>query len=434
VPDDRSSTFGLINFLSARQPNPAADSVEVERTALPSLEGEEETQMSTRDNRANLAWIGAKNRFFTAIMSASRETLVDSNGATRSLFAGDPRDLPTAADIKENMAAQPQLQTLREGGGFVTTPAFGETSLTVEPNLVAAGGAYTASYRLYAGPAVDEWMEEADPRMQGVVSYTISYLDFISRWLVRLLDFLHGILGNYGVAIIALTIIIKLVLHPLNRKSFVSMNKMSKLAPKMKEIQTKFASDRVRMQQEIGRLYKENGVSMAGGCLPMFLQLPIFFALYGAFSQGFAMRHAPFLSPWIKDLSMPDMVYDLGWSIPLLNSSYISLLPIVYLGAQYFQMKLQPAPTDPQQAQQQKMMRFMPLIFVFLFYSMPAGLVLYFTVSSLAGIAESVYMRRVVLPGLGMGAMTPEQAAAGAQAGAGAAAVPSADKKKKRRK
>ncbi len=431
VPDDESANFGIINFLSARQPDPASDATEVERTALPSVRSEE--RMTSTDNRAGLAWIGAKNRFFTAIMTASRAALTDSSGATRALFAGDPADLPPAADLRTNMAAQPQVTVQREGRDPVTVPAFGETSLTVEPGLVDAGGVYTGSYRLYAGPAVDEWMEEADPRVRGVVSYTISYLDFISRWLVRLLNLLNGIVHNYGVAIIVMTIIIKLILHPLNRKSFVSMNKMTKLAPKMKEIQAKYANDRVKMQQEMGKFYKENGVSMAGGCLPMFLQLPIFFALYGAFSQGFSMRHAAFLSPWIQDLSKPDSVYDLGWQIPLLQSSSVSLLPVVYLAAQFFQMSLQPKPADPQQAQQQKMMKFMPLLFVFFFYAMPAGLVLYFTVSALVSIVESLYMRKVVLPGLGLDA-TPAQAAATAQAGAGAAAVPSAEKKKKRRR
>ncbi len=432
VPDDDSANFGLINFLSASQPNSGANSVEVKHTALPGLEKEE--RMTSLDRRGGLAWIGAKNRFFTALVAGSRDALADSDGAALRLFAGDPGMLPAAEDLKENMAGQPQLQ-IQSGGGLLSVPAFGETGLTVEPGLVESGAAYTASYRLYAGPAVDEWMEAADPRFQGVISYTFtSYLDFISRWLVWLLNFLNGILGNYGVAIIAVTLIIKLALHPLNRKSFVSMNKMSKLAPRMKEIQAKFASDRVKMQQEVGKLYKENGVSMAGGCLPMFLQLPIFFALYGAFSQGFSMRHAAFLSPWIMDLSKPDVAYDLGWKIPLLGWSVVSILPIVYFVAQYFQMSLQPTPADPQQAQQQKMMKYMPLMFVFLFYTMPAGLVLYFTVSSLAGVAESTYMRRVVLPRLGLGAETPAQAAAGAQAGAGAAAVPSDKKKKQRRK
>ncbi len=432
VADDATINFGLINFLTARQPAAASASVEIERKAISDLL--KVTHMADRDNRANLAWVGAKNRFFVAIMSAADASLVDSNGATRLLFAGVPGSIPTEPDLVENFKNQPQVNT-----PLGSVPAFAETSLTVEPGAVPAGGTFKAQYLLYAGPAVDNWLVDADSRFEGVVSYTVRQLDFISRWMVRALQFLDGIFGNYGLAIIAMTIIIKALLHPLNRKSFVAMNKMSKLAPQMKEIQKKYAGDKVKMQAEMSKFSKENGLNMAGGCLPIFIQLPIFFALYGAFSQGFSMRHAPFLPPWIKDLSKPDCLYDLGHNIPFLNSSYISLLPILYFVLQYIQMSLQPKPTDPQQAQQQKIMKLMPLMFVFIFYSMPAGLVLYFTVSALCGVAENWYMRKAVLPKLGLG--DPVAAGAGvdagpapAKAGAGAAAVPSAEAKKKKKR
>lgn len=426
VPDDDSPQFGIINFLTARQPSAGDAGVEIERAALQELVGSR--PMSSRDNRAGLAFVGAKNRFFTALMTVSSESLTESNGATRWLYAADPKYLPAAPDILNNFKYQPNVTTTAG-----ETPVVSEVNLAVEPGAVPQGGTYRASYRLYAGPAVDELLVHADPRFEGVVSYTWHYFDFISRWLVKFLTFLDEILGNYGLAIIAMTVIIKLILHPLNRKSFVSMNKMSTLAPKMKELQKKYASDKVKLQQEMSKLYKSNGVSMAGGCLPVFLQLPIFLALYGAFSQGFSMRHAPFLSPWIKDLSKPDSVYDLGFTIPILNSGHISILPILYFVLQYIQMSLQPKPNDPQQAQQQKIMKFMPLFFVFIFYAMPAGLVLYFTVSALCGVIESTWMRKVVLPKLGLGG-TPaamETAAKTAQAGAGAAVVPTKKKKRK---
>ncbi len=426
VADDDSPQFGIINFLTARQPAAASPGVEIERQPLADLVSKQ--PMASRDNRAALAFVGAKNRFFAAIMTADGKALPDSNGATRLLFPADPAFLPASADMKKNFAYQPEIHT---AAGNV--PAVEEVSLTVEPGTVPQGASHKASYLLYAGPAVDEYLAGADPRLEGVVSYTWQYFDFISRWLVKFLTFLDKILGNYGLAIIVMTVIIKLILHPLNRKSFVSMNKMSKLAPMMKEIQKKYAGDKVKMQQEMAKFQKDNGLNMAGGCLPMFLQLPIFFALYGAFSQGFSMRHAPFLSPWIKDLSKPDSVYDLGFTIPLLNSNHISLLPILYFALQYILTTLQPTPSDPQQAQQQRMMKFIPLIFVFVFYAMPAGLVLYFVVSALCGVIESTWMRKVVLPKLGLGD-TPaaaQAAAAQAQAGAGAAAVPT--KKKKRR-
>ena len=147
------------------------------------------------------------------------------------------------------------------------------------------------------------------------------------------------------------------------------------------------------------------------------------------------MRHATFIPGWITDLSKPDSVYDLGWTIPILNSPYISLLPILYLALQFVQTSLQPKPADPQQAQQQQIMKFMPLLFVFIFYSMPAGLVLYFTVSALSGVAESWWMRNVLLPrlGLGGGKAAAETVAANAKAGEGAGPRDMGKRKKKRR-
>ncbi|MDR1536280.1 MAG: membrane protein insertase YidC [Planctomycetota bacterium] len=430
VTDDDSPNFGAVNVLTARQPSSASPGVEIERIPLREI-SEKKGEMQSLDNRAGLAWLGAKNRFFTALLAVGDPSrIMDSDGAERNAFPGNPANYPRQPDILAAFKSQPSGES-----GSGTVPLFEDTLLLVDPGMVEAGKSYSASYLFYAGPAEDSLLEAADPRFQGVVSYTISYLDFISRWLASLLTFLDNLLGNYGLAIIVITLIIKLLLHPLNRKMFVSMNKMSKLAPMMKEIQRKYAGDRARMQQEMGKFYKDNGVNMAGGCLPIFLQLPIFFALYGAFAQGFSMRHAVFIPGWIEDLSKPDSVYDLGWTIPILQSSYISLLPILYLALQLIQTSLQPTPSDPQQAQQQKIMKYMPVVFVFIFYSMPAGLVLYFTVSALCGVAENWWMRKILLPRLGLGDSPAAIANSAAQAKAGAgAAPPGAGKRKKRRR
>ncbi|MDR0363164.1 MAG: membrane protein insertase YidC [Planctomycetota bacterium] len=428
LPDDDSPQFGVMNFLTARQPSATSPSVEIERVALSGVSTEK--NMSRPDNRANLAWVGAKNRFFVSLLAAFPDAVGNSNGGQRRLFFADQGRMPTQPDILENLKRQPQVN-----GGRGDEPVFEDAALAVETGMISAGGIYQAGYIFYAGPAATQLLEGVDDRFSDVISYTISYFDFISRWLVRLLNFLDRFLGNYGLAIIVVTLIVRGIMHPLNRKSFVSMNKMQKLAPQMKELQKKYANDKVKMQQEVSKLYKTNNVSMAGGCLPMFIQLPIFFALYGAFSQGFSIRHAMFIPGWIVDLSKPDSVYDIGWTIPLLNSSHISLLPILYLGLQYFQMSLQPKPSDPQQAQQQKIMKIMPLMFVFIFYAMPAGLVLYFAVSALFGVIENWWMRKFLFPRLGLGD-DPAAAAAGARsagAGVGAAEIVSQAKKKKKK-
>ncbi|MCC8190938.1 MAG: YidC/Oxa1 family insertase periplasmic-domain containing protein, partial [Planctomycetes bacterium] len=242
IADDDSSQFGIINILTARQPSVASASVEIERRPLPDLAKKD--RHSDPDNRANLGWIGAKNRFFTAVMTADPAVITATDGAGRRLFPGDPDYIPFP-DIVETLRHQPRATT---ASGNV--PLFEETSLRIQGGTIPAGQSHVASYLLYAGPAVDTLMEDADPRLRGLVSYTISYLDFISRLLVRLLTFFDKFLGNYGLAIIAVTIIIKILLHPLNRKTFVSMNRMSKLAPVMKEMQKKYGSDKVRLQQE----------------------------------------------------------------------------------------------------------------------------------------------------------------------------------------
>lgn len=435
LPDDNTPSFGIINFLTARQPAANAPGVEVQRATLAEVSKVAEDKdkgtawMTLPDNRAGLAWVGAKNRFFAALMATNSEAVANSNGGLRRAFVADPGLMPKQPDLVANLKYQPLVNA---GRGEV--PVFEDTALLVDPGMVQAGATYRASYAFYGGPAVDSLMEQADPRFSGVISYTISYFDFISRWLVELLTFLDHFLGNYGLAIIVVTLLVRLCLHPLNRKSFVSMNKMQKLAPQMKALQSKYANDKVKMQQELSKLYKGNNVSMAGGCLPVFLQLPIFFALYGAFSQGFPIRHASFIHSWIPDLSKPDSVYDFGWVVPILNSSCISILPILYLALQYFQMSLQPKPSDPQQASQQRVMKIMPLMFVFIFYSMPAGLVLYFAVSALFGVLENWWMRKVLFPRLGLGdgtdAATAPQAA---QAGAGAVEVKSHAKKRRKK-
>ncbi len=427
IPDDNSSNFSIINFLTAKQTNPADAAVEVERVTLNDVARAE--GRSKPDNRSNMAWVGAKNRFFATMMSTDPAGVRNSFGGGRRAFAADPALKPTEKDIVENLKSQPVINV-----GFGDVPAFEDTALEVEAGFLPENGVFKGSYSFYGGPAVDDLMEKSDARFHGVISYTIRYFDFISRWLVQLLTFLDKIFGNYGLAIIAVTLIVRLLLHPLNRKSFVSMNKMQKLAPEMKALQKKYANDKVKLQQSISKLYKDNKVSMAGGCLPVFIQLPIFFALYGAFSQGFAMRHATFIPGWIVDLSKPDSIYDFGWHIPLLQSSQLSLLPILYLGLQYFQMSLQPKPSDPQQASQQRIMKIMPLMFVFIFYSMPAGLVLYFAVSALFGVAENWWMRKHLFPKLGMGdAPQGEAAPEAAKAGVGAAEVKTNAKKRKKK-
>jgi YidC/Oxa1 family membrane protein insertase len=185
-------------------------------------------------------------------------------------------------------------------------------------------------------------------------------------------------------------------MFPVTRKSMISMHKMQKLAPEQAAIKKRYEKEKSaeaqrRMQAEIMELYKKHGVSPLGGCLPMLIQLPMFFALFGMLRNAFELRHEPYL--WIRDLTQPEHVVHFGTSVPILGEG-LNLLPLVYLGLMLLQQRLQPKPADPQAQQQQKMMRYMFFIFPFLLYNMPSGLILYFVFSNAFGILEQWIIRR----------------------------------------
>jgi YidC/Oxa1 family membrane protein insertase len=191
------------------------------------------------------------------------------------------------------------------------------------------------------------------------------------------LNFFYSYVGNYGVAIIFLTIIIKILFWPLSHKSYKSMESMKKLQPMMAKIREKHKDDRQKMNQEMMQLYKTYKVNPAGGCLPMLLQIPVFFALYQALMGAVELRHAPFISTlpftdivWLADLSAKDPFY---------------ITPIVMGATMFLQQKMTPAPGDPMQA---KIMMFLPIIFTFLFLSFPAGLVVYWLVNNVLSIFQ----------------------------------------------
>jgi YidC/Oxa1 family membrane protein insertase len=231
----------------------------------------------------------------------------------------------------------------------------------------------TSSY--YLGPKKGEFLETAPNNLQAAINY--GWFDFIAKPLIWVLNFFYSYVGNYGVAIIFLTIIIKILFWPLSHKSYKSMESMKKLQPMMAKIREKHKDDRQKMNQEMMQLYKTYKVNPAGGCLPMLLQIPVFFALYQALMGAVELRHAPFISTlpftdivWLADLSAKDPFY---------------ITPIVMGATMFLQQKMTPAPGDPMQA---KIMMFLPIIFTFLFLSFPAGLVIYWLVNNVLSIFQ----------------------------------------------
>jgi YidC/Oxa1 family membrane protein insertase len=221
--------------------------------------------------------------------------------------------------------------------------------------------------------------------------------------ILALMKWMYGFIGNYGLVIIILVFMIRIVIHPLTKKSQISMSKMSKLAPRMEEIKKKYANNKAELNKQMMALYKEQGASPVMGMLPMMVQMPVWIALWSAVYASIELRGAPFLPFWITDLSVPDALVRfstvtiplLGWKVNSLN-----LLPILMGIAFYLQQKLMPsqaAAANPQAAQQQKMMMIMmPLMFPLLLYNAPSGVSLYIMASTFAGVIEQYVIRKHV--------------------------------------
>ena len=218
----------------------------------------------------------------------------------------------------------------------------------------------------------------------------------ITKPLFNLLHWFSSVFGNVGLSILALTVVIRIILFPLANKSFKSMSKMKLLTPKMQEIRERYKSDKMKMQQEIMSLYKTEKVNPLSGCLPILIQIPIFFALYKVLFVTLETRHEPFYG-WITDLSAPDptTIFNLFGLINFSPPSFLMIgaWPLLMALTMYLQQKLNPAPPDPLQA---KIMSFLPLIFLFLFATFPAGLVVYWTWNNILSIAQQwIIMRKI---------------------------------------
>jgi YidC/Oxa1 family membrane protein insertase len=196
------------------------------------------------------------------------------------------------------------------------------------------------------------------------------------------LNLSHRVTGNYGIDIIVLTLLVKVAFWPLTKKSFQSMREMQKLQPEMTKLREKYKDDPKQMNSEIMELYRRHKVNPLGGCVPMILQIPVFFGLYQALSSTIQLRHAPFFL-WIHDLSAPERLYVLGYGVPVLT---------ILLGVSMFvQQRMSPPAGDPAQ---QKVMMFMPLVFTYMFIGFPAGLTIYWLTNNVLTIAQQYFVLR----------------------------------------
>jgi YidC/Oxa1 family membrane protein insertase len=255
---------------------------------------------------------------------------------------------------------------------------------------VAPNGTAESTARLFAGAKevslLDQYRDAGIPKFDLAIDWGLYY--FLTKPIFVVLQFFHGLLGNFGLAILLLTLIIKLLFFPLANKSYAAMSKMKLLQPEMQKIRERFPDDKPRQQQEIMAMYKRVGANPLAGCLPIVIQIPVFFSLYKVLFVTIEMRHAPFFG-WIHDLSAPDPTSfaNLFGLIPFQPPYFLAIgaWPLIMGVTMFLQQKLNPQPVDPVQA---RMFMLLPVVFTYMLSSFPAGLVIYWAWNNLLSIAQ----------------------------------------------
>ncbi len=252
------------------------------------------------------------------------------------------------------------------------------------------GQQVTCGFDCYMGPKSHRLLNSYNDSLKKAINF--GWTNFLAKPLLIVMNFIHQLVPNYGIAILLLTVLIKLVFWPLGTKSYKSMNEMKKVQPLMKEIREKYKDDKQKINQEVMALYKTYKVNPLSGCLPMLVQLPIFLALYRMLYQAIELRHAPFFA-WIQDLSAPDRLFHFDFAIPLMQPPYgIPVLTIIMGVTFFFQQKMMPTGTgDPTQ---QKIMMLMPIFLTVIFINFPAGLVLYIFANNVISMGQQYYIQK----------------------------------------
>ena len=295
-------------------------------------------------------WVAADAKYFTWIVLPEREWTVE------------------------------RAATMGETGARVTVA---DTAATLQ-----AGDMARTSARVFAGPKRHALLESQGKNLQELIDY--GWFGFLAKPLVFLMKASNRVTGNYGIDIILLTILIKILFYPLTQKSMSSMRKMQELAPILTKLKEKYKGDPTRLNQETMNLYKTYKINPLSGCLPMLAQIPVFIALYKGLLVTIELRHAHFFL-WLNDLSAPEHLWDItiaGYTIP------IRLLALLMGVSMFVQQKMSPSTgMDPAQA---KMMLFMPIIFTFMFWGFPTGLVVYWLVNNILSIGQQILYNRQV--------------------------------------
>ena len=294
---------------------------------------------------------------------------------------------------------QSQVTASIKQTGTQTDPKY-QIDYTSPGMTIAPGATSTSISRLFAGAKIVRVIDEYEKKY-GIEKFDLTidwgWFWFFTKPLFWLLEWLYAQIGNFGVAILVLTVMVKAVFFPLANKSYAAMSKMKALQPEMEKLKARYGEDRQRMNQELMQLYRREKVNLAAGCLPIVVQIPVFFALYKVLYTTIEMRHQPFFG-WIKDLSAPDPLTILTgfgllhWDVPpFLHFFNIGIWPLIMGVTMYLQQKLNPAPADPVQA---RVFQFLPILFTFMMGSFAAGLVIYWAWSNTLSIAQQYTIMR----------------------------------------
>jgi len=299
-----------------------------------------------------LAWIAVQDRYFMSAIMADK--VVDA-----SMHLGLNDD-----NILKNTYVQPE-------------------------QVIHPDEQHVFKYKLFFGPKSMTVLKSVDYDLIKAVDFGM--FDILAKPCVWIMNFIYDYIPNYGVAIIILTLLTKILLWPLGNKSYKSMAAMKKIQPLMGEIKEKYKGDKKKMNEEMMGLYKTYKVNPLGGCLPMVVQIPVFFALYRMLYEAIELRHAPFFW-WINDLSAPDRLFRFDFSIPFMEAPYgIPVLTIIMGATMFIQQKMSPPVGDPTQA---KMMMMMPIVFTVIFINFSSGLVLYWLINNIISVAQQYYITK----------------------------------------
>lgn len=310
-----------------------------------------------QENVAGAEWTAVTDQFFATIIAPLNAKAIGVWGRTFDLS---------------------NMQNMAGVEGAMRMPGF-----QLQP-----GQTYSARFQIWAGPKIYHRLAQLEHNEAEIMNFGV--FKIVSQFLLNFLNTIHGFVKDYGVAILVLTLVVRLVLWPLQSKANQTMRKTALLGPKMQEMREKYKDDPTRMNQEVMKLYKQYGINPVGGCLPMAIQIPIFFGLYQMLAQAVELRNARFL--WVHDLSQPDTVAHL----PVLGFP-INVIPLLMAATQVWLMAMTPKTGDPTQ---RRIMMFTPLIFLFFCYNFAAALALYYTAQNLFSILQFWQNKRQPMPTL----------------------------------